>query len=72
MRPNMTAIAIFNGNCREIGELGFVAGLTRTILSVRDPELRMNALSVQGAAFAAIVAFAGLLLRAEIESRSRS
>jgi hypothetical protein len=66
----MTAIAIFSGNCRETGEVGFVAALTRTTFSVPDPVLRMNALSAQGAAFAAIVAFAGPLLRAAIESRS--
>ena len=49
-----------------------MAALTVTIFSSAEPVLRTNALSAQGTAFAAITAFVGVLLRAVIESRSRS
>jgi hypothetical protein len=65
-------MAIFSGHCRETGELGLVAGLTVMSCSLKEPDLRMKFLSAGGTAFAASIAFVGFLLRAVMESRSRS
>jgi hypothetical protein len=72
MRPTISAIAIYRGNCRETGDLGIVAGFAMTICSLREPVLRMNVRSARGAAVATTMALVGLLLRAVIENRSRS
>jgi hypothetical protein len=72
MRPSMSAIAIFRGNCRGTGDLGIVAALAMTICSLSEPVLRMNVLSARGAAVETTLALVGFLLRAVIESRSRS
>jgi hypothetical protein len=71
-RPSVSAITIFSGHCRETGEVGVVAGLTVMSCSLAEPDLRRKLLSAGGTAFAAIIAFLGFLLRAVMDSRSRS